>query len=829
MGTTRGGSGRVLAGGLALLVLVATAVVGVHPTPAGATVLFPTISVGANVNLSHEVGNQFEGSVAIDPTNPNRIFVLGRDESGNLIGARTGDGGTTWTSSRMGTCTCSADKLPPGWGNTSVTFDSYGNLFVTYLSTTAFTYTDFALSTDGGATFSHQQALASLTDQPVVAAGHDSVWVTYNRGGVNTVVGAPDTGLGTIGAFGAPEAVPGANASSFGDLTVGPQGQVVVAFGPNGSTGGIVVATDPDGLGPAGFTAAVEVAPTNVPGFDYIPAAPNWGVDSEAHLAWDQSGGPHNGRLYLSFLDAPSTDLANTKLYVMHSDDGGTTWSTPVLVNDDGTNASHFMPGFAVDQTTGAVGATWYDTRGDASRVTARYYGSVSSDGGDTWSPNFPIATGVSNATLALPPPQIRNTNWGDYTGLAFHGGVMVPVWADNSNSTGDNPAGANSTFDLYTALVQVTVPPVAPVVTSQPAGTTVPAGATYSFTAAASGSPAPTVQWLRSDDNGVTWTPVPGATSTTYTATAAAGDQGAQFEAVFTNTAGTATTSPATLTVTSAPAVTTQPVSTTVPVGATYAFTAAASGSPAPTVQWQRSDDNGLTWVPLAGATATTYSATAAAADQGAQFEAVFTNTTGTATTGPATLSVTMAPLLVSSPVSQTIAVGTTSTFQAVAYGIPAPTAQWQRSDDGGVTWSDIPGATQYTYSVTAAPGDDGARFRAVFTNSTGSVTTAVATLGVTTTTSLVFTVAHATLKGGRKDALTATLTSPAAGRGKVTGGTVTFYDGTTVVATVTVARGKARASVALATGTHRLRAVYGGNGAVLAAWSPVVTVTAT
>ena len=78
---------------------------------------------------------------------------------------------------------CSADKLPPAWGNTSVTFDQYGNLFVAYLSTSTSTYTDFALSTDGGATFSHQLALAKLTDQPVVAAGHGSVWVPTTRAG----------------------------------------------------------------------------------------------------------------------------------------------------------------------------------------------------------------------------------------------------------------------------------------------------------------------------------------------------------------------------------------------------------------------------------------------------------------------------------------------------------------------------------------------------------------------------------------------------------------------------------------------------------------------
>ena len=678
-------------------------------------------------------------------------------------------------------------------------------------------------------TFSHQLALANLTDQPVVAAGHNSVWVTYNRGGVNTVVGASDTGLGVIGAFGPAEAVPGANASSFGDISVGPQGQVMVAFGPNGSTGGVEVATDPDGLGPLGFSTAVQVAPTNVPGFDHIPAAPNWGIDSEAHLAWDRSGGTHSGRVYLSYLDAPPADLANTLLYVMHSDDGGATWTAPVLVNDDGTSASHFMPGFAVDQTTGVLGATWYDTRGDPTRVNARYFGSVSMDGGDTWTANFPIATGTSNATLAAPPAPTRNTDFGDYTGLAFHGGVLVPVWADNSNSTGDNPAGANSSFDLYTALVQVTSAQVAPAVTTQPAPVTVAAGSPFSFVAAASGLPIPTVQWQRSNDGGTTFVDIAGAMSATYGASAAPGDDGLQFRAVFTNGSGTATTVAATLSVTFPPLVTTQPTPVTAAVGATYSFTAAASGNPVPTVQWQRSNDAGLTWAPIGGATSTTYTATAGSGDNGAQFDAVFANGQGTATTAPATLSVSIAPYIVSSPVSQSIDVGTPYTFMAVAYGVPAPTAQWQRSNDSGLTWSDIPGATGYSYPITAALGDNGAQFRAVFTNSAGAATTAIASLGVTTTTSLSFKVAHPTLKGGRKDALTATVTSPVTGKGKVADGTVAFYDGSTVVATVPVVKGRAKAVVTLVTGTHSLRAVYSGSGPVLPARSQVVTVTAT
>ena len=80
------------------------------------------------------------------------------------------------------------------------------------------------------------------------------------------------------------------------------------------------------------------------------------------------------------------------------------------------------------------------------------------------------------------PPTPIRNTDFGDYTGLAFHGDVLVPVSASNSNSTGDNPAGANSSFDLYTTLVQVTTAQVAPAVTTQPAPVTVAAGSPFSF-----------------------------------------------------------------------------------------------------------------------------------------------------------------------------------------------------------------------------------------------------------------------------------------------------------------------------------------------------------
>src|SRR5262249_45034918 len=47
------------------------------------------------------------------------------------------------------------------------------------------------------------------------------------------------------------------------------------------------------------------------------------------------------------------------------------------------------------------------------------------------------------------------------YIGLDFYNNALYPCWADDSNSTGDNPNGT-SNLDYYTARVTV-VPPAVP------------------------------------------------------------------------------------------------------------------------------------------------------------------------------------------------------------------------------------------------------------------------------------------------------------------------------------------------------------------------------
>jgi hypothetical protein len=109
-----------------------------------------------------------------------------------------------------------------------------------------------------------------------------------------------------------------------------------------------------------------------------------------------------------------------------------------------------------------------------------------------------------------------------------------------------DSPGGASSqqiTMNIGTA----------PQVTTQPAAQTVTAGQPVTFTAAASGSPAPAIQWQSSLDGGSTWSDVPGATAASLSFTTIGEDNAAFYRAVFTNLAGSATTAAARLTVTAA------------------------------------------------------------------------------------------------------------------------------------------------------------------------------------------------------------------------------------------------------------------------------------
>src|SRR5207245_2134963 len=136
-------------------------------------------------------------------------------------------------------------------------------------------------------------------------------------------------------------------------------------------------------------------------------------------------------------------------------------------------------------------------------------------------------------------------------------------------------------------ATLTVNPAPLPPTITTPPASQTVTAGQTASFSVAATGTAPLSYQWQK---NSVA---ISGATSSSYTTPATtSSDNGAQFTAIVSNTAGNVTSNAATLTVNAAPvapSILTQPSSQTVTAGQTASFTVAATGTAPLSYQWNK------------------------------------------------------------------------------------------------------------------------------------------------------------------------------------------------------------------------------------------------
>jgi hypothetical protein len=469
--------------GASLVALSGLAIFAARVAPATAAP-----SAASNIDVSVLPNNDAEDAVAVNPTNPNNVVAMAITftQSAGLIEGVSFNGGKTWTRQIIGGST--GDALGDICCDEQLAWDRYGNLWMTYLLNSTGNV-EVALSTDGGLSWKKvadvapttvtgnsqgngkkrgQVHLAQSGDQPSIGAGPSSVWVSYTsiKSGEVQAFGAPVTGLGAFGSFSALETVPTSNGQGdYGDTSVGPNGEVVVIYQDkqNGQVGAnIYTALDPDGFGPAGFGTPRLLAHTLVGGFDFIPAQPNRSVDAEANLAWDRSGGVHNGRLYAVWTQEVDNESNDMDVELQYSDDRGATWSPAVRVNDDQTRNSQFMPSLAVDQTTGNLGLSWYDARndlgtgglGDTDGVPnddVQIYATYSTDGGVSFVPNFRVSAGTSNAVDAA-----YGFDYGDYTHAAFVGGAFWPVWSDNSNSSGNNPDGALHQLDLYAAKVTV-------------------------------------------------------------------------------------------------------------------------------------------------------------------------------------------------------------------------------------------------------------------------------------------------------------------------------------------------------------------------------------
>jgi hypothetical protein len=447
----------------------------------------PADAAVAVVNVSRRSTSQSEAAVAVSPLDANDVVIASNRESGyGIFVAVSHDAGATWTRTTLG----NDDAFGLACCDPTLTWDGYGNLFLSWLGFTRYAYPTVMpvlLSTDAGdswtkiATIDPPQTSArtatttyrryarqepatrgpGFMDQPTIATGPGALWALWSLDDqAEQAVGARVGGLGDVEGFGAIETVRRGHRCRFGDIAVGPDGAVATVCqrdiaGTSPVRSELRLSVDADGLGPGGFAPPVVAATTKVSTFEPIPAQRRRTIDAEAGLAWISTGSL-SGRLVMLFTDERPDQSDDTNVHAKVSDDDGATWSHRTAVT--AAPNSQFLPRLAVDPTTGHLAAGWedasLDTGGGAEdtdgipNTDAMYAMSFSPDG-LTWAPPQMVSIGASNAQASG-----NFVQFGDYTGLGFVGGVAHPGWADNSNSTGDNPDGVLHAFDLYSAAV---------------------------------------------------------------------------------------------------------------------------------------------------------------------------------------------------------------------------------------------------------------------------------------------------------------------------------------------------------------------------------------
>jgi hypothetical protein len=144
---------------------------------------------------------------------------------------------------------------------------------------------------------------------------------------------------------------------------------------------------------------------------------------------------PYNGRIYINWTDARngSDDL---DVFVCYSDDNGTTWSSPIRVNNDEAGSQQFFTWMAVDPVSGGIHVVFYDRRAHDDATTDVYVAS-SNDGALTWTNRL-----VSESSF-LPQGEVF---FGDYNNISAFDGHVRPIWTRE----------VNGVLTIMTAILEV-------------------------------------------------------------------------------------------------------------------------------------------------------------------------------------------------------------------------------------------------------------------------------------------------------------------------------------------------------------------------------------
>ena len=412
---------------------------------------FTSVQVNVDAFGNNIVGDAAnEPSIAVSAADPSRIVIGWRqfdNIASNFRQAGWGysqNAGASWTFPGV---------LDPGnfRSDPVLGFDTTGNVYYNSLSVIGNDWhTDTYISSNGGANWG----------APNFSYGGDKAWFTIDRSGgsgnghlyeawstagnnffPNQFSRSTNGGLNWLNPI---QILP--QQQVWGTLAVGPNGDLYVSGQDNNS---IYVSKSTNakfpGMSPTfDFTVNVPLGGSFASFTDPNPG----GLVGQVWIATDSSNGPTRGNVYvLCSMDPPGSDPLN--VYIARSENGGTTWSAPVRVNDDpaGNNAWQWFGTMSV-APNGRIDAVWNDTRNTGQTNLSQTFYSYSLDGGRTWSKNV-ATTPVWNSFIGWP----NQNKIGDYYGMV----------SDNTGTGLAYSATFNGEQDVYYSRIQPE-PPVLPV-----------------------------------------------------------------------------------------------------------------------------------------------------------------------------------------------------------------------------------------------------------------------------------------------------------------------------------------------------------------------------
>jgi hypothetical protein len=244
-------------------------------------------------------------------------------------------------------------------------------------------------------------------------------------------------------------------------------------------------------------------------------------------------------------------------------------------------------------------------------------------------SPSTPCANDPGPLTLTATGGAGNMLAW--YTGgcgntlIGTGSPLFIPVPAETTTYYA-RWEGQCVTSNCVSVDVTVLAPPS---IAAQSADATVCEGEPVSLWVTANGASPLFYQW---EVDGAT---IPGATEATYNIGAATVSDAGAYTCVVSNVCGATTSAPISVAVNTLPSITAQPESQDVCEGDAITFTVAATGTPLPSYQWRKDGAD------LTGATSPSYVIDPVGQGDAGAYDVVVTNVCGSATSGPAVLTV--------------------------------------------------------------------------------------------------------------------------------------------------------------------------------------------